>query len=173
MEIRVARVGKPHGVHGQVTIELLTDAPEDRFVPGVVFNLTHPENLTSKYKTLTLKQVNFTNNSYLLDFHEITNRNQAEEIRNQFLSTEVDLTQSSDGEDVFHVQQLIGLKVKLKDGTELGTISDVLNLPGQDCLAIKTAKGERLIPFVYEFVPVVDIENSYIQVELPDGLLDE
>jgi 16S rRNA processing protein RimM len=55
----------------------------------------------------------------------------------------------------------------LESGQEYGEVSDVINLPGQDLLAIKTQEGESLIPFVHQLVPEVDIKNKRIVVIPP------
>jgi 16S rRNA processing protein RimM len=55
----------------------------------------------------------------------------------------------------------------LENGDVFGEVSDVINLPGQDLLAINTAHGEQLIPFVHQLVPTVDIANKKIIVIPP------
>ena len=67
---------------------------------------------------------------------------------------------------------MIGLKVLTDDGVEVGTLTDVLNLPGQDLLAVETANGEILIPFVYEIVPDIDLESGIVTIVPPPGLLN-
>jgi 16S rRNA processing protein RimM len=64
--------------------------------------------------------------------------------------------------------QLIGCKAYLVDGDLVGEVTDVLNLPGQDVLSIKTESGEILIPFVHQLVPVVDIKAKRMTVIPPD-----
>ena len=70
------------------------------------------------------------------------------------------------------MQQLLGSKVITIDGVDVGTLTDVINLPGQDLLAVASANGEVLIPFVLEIVPTVDIKNRIITIDPPDGLLN-
>ena len=83
------------------------------------------------------------------------------------LYAEVDINESGEDEDDYHVQQLIGLRAELEDGSEYGVVTDVLNLPAQDCLAIKTKSGEVLIPFVHQLVPVVDLANKKVVIIPP------
>ena len=64
--------------------------------------------------------------------------------------------------------QLVGCKAYLVDGDEFGVVADVLNLPGQDVLAIKTDSGEVLIPFVHQLVPIVDITKKTMTVIPPE-----
>ena len=84
------------------------------------------------------------------------------------LYAEVDINEPGLDEDDYHIQQLIGLRAELEDGTEFGVVSDVLNLPAQDCLAIKTKNGEVLIPFVRQLVPVVDLAAKRVVVIPPE-----
>jgi 16S rRNA processing protein RimM len=63
--------------------------------------------------------------------------------------------------------QLIGCQAILENGETFGEITDVINLPGQDLLAIKTSHGEQLIPFVHQLVPTVDIANKKLVVIPP------
>jgi len=65
---------------------------------------------------------------------------------------DVDINEPSDDEDEYHVLQLIGCQAVLENGEIFGEVSDVINLPGQDLLAIKTSNGEQLIPFVHQLV---------------------
>ena len=85
---------------------------------------------------------------------------------------EVDIDANST-EDDFHVQQLLECMVQTKDGLELGLVKDVINLPGQDVLAVEYQGREILIPFVKAIVPIVDIANRKITVTPPEGLLSE
>ena len=104
----------------------------------------------------------------LLGFEGIENRNQVEELRNELLYADVDIDAPGYDEDDYHVLQLIGCIAYLEDGSEFGTITEVLNLPGQDVLAIKTNNGEVMIPFVRQLVPTVDIRNKRMTVIPPE-----
>jgi 16S rRNA processing protein RimM len=68
--------------------------------------------------------------------------------------------------------QLIGCSAVLESGEVFGEITDVINLPGQDLLAIKTGNGEQLIPFVHQLVPTVDIANKKVVV-IPPTIMGE
>jgi 16S rRNA processing protein RimM len=83
------------------------------------------------------------------------------------LYAEVDINETSDVADEYHVLQLVGCQVILESGEVFGEVTDVINLPGQDLLAIKTDEGEQLIPFVHQLVPTVDITNKKITVIPP------
>ena len=113
------------------------------------------------------------NGILLLGFEGIEDRSAIEGLRNELLYADVDIEAPGVDEDDYHVLQLVGCTAYLVDGDEFGVVSDVLNLPGQDVLAIKTQSGEVLIPFVHQLVPVVDIKARRMTVIPPevDGVL--
>jgi 16S rRNA processing protein RimM len=167
VQLVVARIGRAHGVLGEATIEVRTDQPEDRFYIGSVL-ATEP----TTFGPLTITSVRDHNGTLLLGFKGVNDRNQVEELRDVLLLAEVDIEADST-EDDFHVQQLLQCQVSTQDGLEIGLVTDVVNLPGQDVLAVDYNGREVLIPFVKAIVPIVDIKNRKITVVPPAGLLDE
>ena len=167
MQLVVARIGRAHGVLGEATIEVRTDQPEDRFFIGSVL-ATEP----TTFGLLTITSVRDHNGTLLLGFKGVNDRNQVEELRDVLLLAEVDIEADST-EDDFHVQQLLQCQVSTQDGLEIGLVTDVINLPGQDVLAVDYNGREVLIPFVRAIVPIVDVKNRKITVVPPAGLLDE
>ena len=162
MKLNVGRIGRAHGILGEATIEVRTDEPERRFAVGAVVSTDNP--LASE---LTVSSARVHNGILLLGFEGITDRNSIEKLRNTLMYADVDINEAGVDEDDYHVQQLIGLRAELEDGTEFGVVTDVLNLPAQDCLAIKTKSGEVLIPFVRQLVPVVDLAGKKVVVVPP------
>jgi len=166
VQLVVARIGRAHGVLGEATVEVRTDQPEDRFFIGSVL-ATEPES----FGPLKINSVRDHNGTLLLGFEGVTDRNEIEKLRNVLLLAEVDIDADST-EDDFHVQQLLQCEVSTEDGALIGTVTDVINLPGQDVLAVSYDGREVLIPFVKAIVPVVDIKNRKIVIVPPQGLLD-
>ena len=162
MKLNVGRIGRAHGILGEATIEVRTDEPERRFAIGAVVSTDNPI-----ANQLTISSARVHNGILLLGFEGISDRNGIEKLRNTLMYAEVDINEAGEDEDDYHVQQLIGLRAELEDGTEFGVVTDVLNLPAQDCLAIKTKSGEVLIPFVRQLVPVVDLANKKVVVIPP------
>ena len=160
MRLLVGRIGRAHGILGEATIEVRTDDPDIRFAIGAIVN-------TDKHGDLTIVSGRVHNGILLLGIKGITTRNQIEELRNEMLYSDVDINESTGDDDEYHVLQLIGCITYLESGEEYGEVSDVINLPGQDLLAIKTQEGESLIPFVHQLVPEVDIKNKRIVVIPP------
>ncbi len=161
MKLNVGRIGKAHGIVGEATIEVRTDEAEDRFAIGAVLE-------TDSHGELTVVSARVHNGILLLGFQGIEDRNSIETLRNELLYAEVDIQAPGIDEDDYHVLQLVGCTAYLVDGDEFGTVTDVLNLPGQDVLAIKSADGEVLIPFVRQLVPIVDIKAKRMTVIPPD-----
>ena len=167
MQLVVARIGRAHGVLGEATVEVRTDQPEDRFFIGSVL-ATEPES----FGPLTISSVRDHNGTLLLGFKGVSDRNEIEKLRNVLLLADVDIEADST-EDDFHVQQLLQCEVSTEDGAVIGKVTDVINLPGQDVLAVSYNDREVLIPFVKAIVPTVDIKNRKIVIVPPLGLLDE
>ena len=161
MKLNVGRIGRAHGILGEATIEVRTDEAENRFAIGAVLE-------TDSHGELTVVSARVHNGILLLGFQGIEDRNSIEALRNELLYAEVDIQAPGIDEDDYHVLQLVGCTAYLVDGDEFGVVTDVLNLPGQDVLAIKSADGEVLIPFVRQLVPVVDIKAQRMTVIPPD-----
>jgi len=160
MRLLVGRIGRAHGILGEATIEVRTDEPDKRFAIGAKVK-------TDKHGDLTIVSGRVHNGILLLGFAGITTRNQIEELRNEMLYSDVDIDESAGDEDEYHVLQLIGCIAYLQSGEKFGEVSDVINLPAQDLLAIETEQGETLIPFVRQLVPEVDVKNKRMVVIPP------
>jgi 16S rRNA processing protein RimM len=160
MKLNVGRIGKAHGILGEATIEVRTDEAEDRFALGAVLE-------TESHGNLTVASARVHNGILLLSFEGIEDRNAIETLRNELLYADVDIDAPGVDEDDYHVLQLIGCKAFLVDGDEFGEVTEVLNLPGQDVLVIKSDSAETLIPFVRQLVPIVDVKARRMTVIPP------
>ncbi len=165
MRLLVGRIGRAHGIHGEATVEVRTDHPEERFTIGTRIQTEAPHD--KKLDELVVRSYRVHNGILLLGFENILDRNAIEKLRDTLLYADIDIDAESEYEDDYHVLQLIGCTAFLESGKEFGTVSDVINLPGQDLLAINTPTGEVLIPFVHQLVPVVDIKNKKMTVIPP------
>ena len=160
MRLNVGRIGRAHGILGEATIEVRTDDAASRFALGTALE-------PDSNGTLVVESVRVHNRILLLSFSGYTDRNGVEKLRDVLLYADVDIDAPGEDEDDYHVLQLIGCRAELEDGSTLGEVSDVLNLPGQDVLVIKGESGEVLIPFVRVLVPVVDIAGKRLTVIPP------
>jgi len=166
MRLNVGRIGRAHGILGEATIEVRTDLAEERFAIGAQLE-------TDSHGILTVVSARVHNGILLLGFTGISDRNSVEKLRDVLLYSEVDIDEPGFEEDDYHVLQLIGCKAYLVDGDLLGEVNEVLNLPGQDVLSIKSESGEVLIPFVHQLVPIVDIKAKRMTVIPPDFYSNE
>ncbi|CAB4640948.1 unannotated protein [freshwater metagenome] len=160
MRLNVGRIGRAHGILGEATIEVRTDDAASRFALGASLE-------TDDHGNLVVDSVRVHNGILLLSFVGHTDRNAVEKLRDVLLYADVDIDAPGEDEDDYHVLQLIGCKANLEDGTLLGDVKDVLNLPGQDVLVIQANSGEVLIPFVRALVPEVDIPGKRLTVIPP------
>lgn len=160
MRLNVGRIGRAHGILGEATIEVRTDDAASRLALGA--NLE-----TDSNGSLVVDSVRVHNGILLLSFVGYTDRNSVERLRDVLLYADIDIDALGENEDDYHVLQLIGCRAELEDGSTLGEVSDVLNLPGQDVLVISSDSGEVLIPFVRVLVPIVDIAGKRLTVIPP------
>jgi len=168
MLLVVGRIGRPHGVRGQVSVEVRTDSPDERFATGSVLS-TDP----SERGPLTVSRRHWHSGRLLLAFDGVADRAAAEALRDTLLVVDSDDLPDLDDPDEFYDHQLVGLRAELTDGTELGTVEDVLHAPAEDLVAVRRADGgEVLVPFVSAIVPVVDLSGGRMVVDPPEGLLD-
>lgn len=167
MEYVVARIGRPHGVRGEVTVEVRTDDPDTRFAPGAVLR-TDPDR-----GPLTVATARWHNGTLLLTFVDVEGRTASEGLRNTRLV--VDLEDEADPEDdAWYPHQLQGLAAVTMTGTPLGTVKDLLTGGAQDVLVITGTDGrEVLVPFVTALVPRVDVKRGKVLLSPPGGLFVE
>jgi 16S rRNA processing protein RimM len=167
----VARIGRAHGIRGEVTVEVRTDAPGERFVPGASLYVTGPHGLAG-VDSVTVASVRDHNGTLLLGFEEVADRTAAEALRGALL--EADVPDDSEEPDAWYDHQLVGLHVLDADGARLGEVVAVEHPPAQDLLVVRRPDGEqRLVPFVAALVPSVDVAGGVVVVDAPPGLLDD
>jgi 16S rRNA processing protein RimM len=169
VEVIVGRIGRPHGIKGEVSIEVRTDDPDGRLAPGTVLR-TDP----AAAGPLTITAGRVHSGRLLLTFDGCTSRSGAERLRNVLLVADVDPDERPEDPEEFFDRHLVGLRVETLDGAEVGELTEVLHLPGQDVLVVRRRDDrEALVPFVTEFVPEVDLDGGRIVIDPPAGLLDE
>ncbi len=169
--LRVGRLTKAHGLKGAIKIELYTDDPDRRFVPGAVFFLQVPESSPWHGKTLELLELKWYNTHAVAFFKDVLDRTAAESLAKGILLVDHDLAEPSNEEDAWYDHQLIGLAV-MRDGVKVGTVTQLDHLPAQDLLHVATESGDVMVPFVKAIVPTVDIVAGTITVTPPVGLFE-
>ncbi len=165
----VGRIGRAHGIHGLVSVDVRTDEPELRLAPGAVL-MTDPE----ARGPLTVVEGRVHSGRLLLRLDGVDDRTQAEALRGTDLIVEIDPSELPEGDDEWYDHQLVGLAAVGRDGTAYGSVSEVVHLPMQDMLAVRTDAGvEVLVPFVAELVPEVDMVAGRVVLDPPGGLFEE
>jgi len=166
VDLVVGRIGHAHGVKGEVSVEVRTDDPDRRYADGSVLATEPPER-----GPLTILGVRHHHGRLLVRFDGIEDRDTAETLRGTLLVVDsADVGEAGEGEWWDH--DLVGLTAVTTGGTTLGTVTDVVHVPGSPLLAIDRDGRELLVPFVEAIVPEVDVPAGRIVVDPPDGLLD-
>lgn len=165
MRVVVGRIGRAHGVRGEVAIDVRTDEPERRFAAG--------STLIAGDRTLTIAKTRWHSGRMLASFAEVPDRTAAELLRGTLLEADVDPDELPSDDSEFYDRQLIGLGARTAAGEVLGEIASVVHHDEQDTLVIRSDEGaEILVPFVSEIVPTVDLAGGFIVVADLPGLLD-
>lgn len=173
MLVQVARIGKPHGIRGEVTVQLFTDDPEERFAPGARLRL-EPAAPLAPEGTVTVRSARWNKSVLLLSLEEVRDRNGAEGLRGTRLLAEA---QDEAADDEWYEHELAGLEVRTGpgdgSGPRVGVVTGLVTLPVQDLLEVELDEDGRevALPFVEEIVPVVDPEGGFVVVTPPPGLL--
>ena len=171
-QLRVGRLTKAHGLKGAIKVELYTDDPERRFVPGAQFALQVPTSSPWHGKTLELTELRWYNGHAVAFFADVPDRTAAESLVKAILWVDQDLEELSTEEDAWYDHQLVGLRA-LRDGVEVGRVVRVDHFPAQDLLVIQTGDREVLVPFVSAIVPAVDISAGTVTLTPPAGLFED
>ncbi|WP_433531952.1 ribosome maturation factor RimM [Micromonospora sp. CA-263727] len=186
MQLIVGRIGKPHGIRGEVTVEVRTDEPETRFAPGMVLRTmpgVNPRGIPEpvagsgvRYEApdeLTVEAARWHQGRLLVAFEGVLDRDVAEALRGTLVTVDsADVAAPEDPEE-FHDHQLVGLAVVTPAGERLGEVARIDHAPASDLLVLRRPEGRTaLIPFVRAIVPEVDLAGGRVVVDPPAGLLD-
>lgn len=175
-QLRVGRLVKAHGLKGGLKVELYTDDPTGRFVPGAEFTLQVPEASPWHGKTVTVRDYRVMNGQSVVFFNDVDDRNQAETLVRAILWIDHSDDEEPE-EDAWYDHQLVGLDV-VRDNAVIGRIVRVDHLPAQDLLIVRLtgrtdADDEIMVPFVSAIVPTVDLAAGRVIVTPPAGLFEE
>ncbi|BDV30844.1 ribosome maturation factor RimM [Microbacterium terricola] len=175
-QLRVGRLVKAHGLKGALKLELYTDDPDGRFVPGAAFTLQVPESSPWHGKTLTVREFRWMNTHPVAFFEGVDDRDAAEELVRAILWIDQDAAAAPAEDDAWYDHQLVGLDV-VRDGTVVGRVTRVDHFPAQDLLIVRPTSGdddaEILVPFVKAIVPEVDVAAGRVIVTPPAGLFED
>ncbi|HLI42687.1 MAG TPA: ribosome maturation factor RimM [Streptosporangiaceae bacterium] len=178
MRVTVGRVGRPHGVRGEVAVWVRTDEPDLRFAAGAAMDAHRdpagPQERPPSATRLTVAAARWHAGRLVVAFSGVTDRAAAERLTGCWLSVDTSELPETTDPDEFRDHELIGLSVRTTAGEQVGEVADVLH-HGQDLLVVRRAgpgNGECLVPFVKAIVPEVDVPAGVLVIDPPRGLLD-
>jgi 16S rRNA processing protein RimM len=201
MLLVVGQVFRPHGIRGEVTVDLRTDEPDERFAVGSVLvtdstavrrlvpvpggaeppgprpnKASASSGVSAAWQvppTLTVESARPHQGKLLVVFEGIYDRNLADELRGVLLCVDsADVPLSTDP-DEFNDHQLVGLAAVGTDGGVLGEVVRIDHAPAADLLVLRLPDGRSaLVPFVKAIVAEVDIDGGRVVLTPPGGLLD-
>lgn len=165
--LQVGRIGRAHGIRGEVTVNPLTDDPKSRFAVGSELQTDSPTR-----PVMVVSGARQSGPVQVVGFESVVDRNTAETLRGIGLFVDAQMLPEPADEDEFYDHQLIGLTVHhFGSGELLGEIVDVLHPPAAPVLVVTRPDGtEELVPFVGAIVPEVDIAAGNLTVDPPDGM---
>jgi len=159
----VGQVRAPHGVRGEVRVQILTDFPE-RFRQGAEICIG-PE-----HRRYTIQKARFHEGDVLIKFVGLDDRNAVEPFRGAEISVPVEQAMPLPA-DTFYVHQIVGLDVWTDEGERLGPIVEVISLPANDVYVVETTQGEVWLPAIADVVLDIDLEQGRMTVHLLPGLV--
>lgn len=167
----VGTIRKPHGIRGELMVQVETDRPAAVFVPGRVLLRAGADGRPGA-GSLTVERSRPFKDGVLLRVQEHPNRDQAmEELRGTVLLIPRDQAAPLDEDEVF-LHELVGMRVLTAEG-EVGVVGELYDAPSGWLLGVWRERGkELLVPFVREMVRRVDREARVLEIEAPAGLLD-
>ena len=168
MQLVIGRIVRPHGIRGEVVVEVTTDEPSTRFSAGSTL-ATEP----ASAGPLTIEAVRPHQGRLIVAFDGVFDRTGADALRDVRLCVDsADLPPPEDP-DEYHDFQLVGLRAVSDSGEALGEVVGVEHGPAADLLVLRRPAGGRaLVPFVKAIVPTVDLAGGRVVLTPPEGLLE-
>lgn len=166
IDVTVGRLGRAHGIKGDIAVDVLTDEPGRRFHEGA--------ELFIDGRRIEVSRVRWNRGRLVVGLVGYPDRTAVEALTGALLTARVPADESPSEPEEYFDRQLVGLLVLDHVGREVGRVEDVLHLPAQDVLQIATPSGEeRLVPFVAALVPEVDLAAGVVRLADVGGLLED
>lgn len=171
----VGRIARPHGIRGQVVVNLETDFPHERFQPGAEFfgkrSVLERDSVGDAVQRLVIATVRFHNERPIIGFEGIGDMNAAHDLAGIELRIPVEQLTALPA-DMFYRHDLVGCVVTSANGSAIGTVTDVEGTLGGSRLVVTTSRGEVLVPLAAAICRSIDVVSKRIVIEPPEGLLD-
>jgi 16S rRNA processing protein RimM len=151
MRVEVARVGRAHGLRGEVAVTFISNRPE-RTAPGA--------RMYAADRELVVRTARRHQHRWLVQFDGIDDRTAAERLLGVVLTAD-----AIDDDAELWAHELVGAEVVDRAGARIGTVTAVQANPAHDLLVLDTGP---LVPVVF----VVERGDGRVVVDVPDGLLE-
>lgn len=162
--LAVGQLRRPHGIHGEMQMLVLTDFP-DRLQPGLVVYLGE------RHKSHTIRSRRSHRDLLLVAFEGFPDRTAVEILRNQLVYLPAELAPELPAGE-YYQHELLDLAVIDESGTELGVVEEILETGANDVLLVRRLNGsEILLPLIDQVVKEIDLESGRIHIVLMPGLL--
>lgn len=172
MDLVVGRVVKPHGITGELVVDVRTDDPEDRFAGGNLLRLKPPRG-EGAVREVQVESSRPHGTRLLVRLAGVSDRDGAEALRGHLFVVDSAELPPLEDPDEFYDHELEGLAVRTVGGDQVGSVSEVLHTAAGELLSVRTPDGrEILIPFVSAIVTAVSRDTGVVQIDPPEGLLD-
>lgn len=169
---KIARIVNTFGIKGQVKVIADTDFPQERFKVGNKLWIMQQD---TPVLQVTVKNAQLHKGTYLLSFDEFHSINDVEKFKSYWLAIDEDQQHDLE-EDAYYHHQIIGLKIVTTQGITLGKVKEILSLGSNDVWVVQRSqagKKDVLIPFINDVVKSVNLQDSYAEIELMEGLIDD
>jgi 16S rRNA processing protein RimM len=166
----VGRVSRPHGIRGEVRVEILTDYPE-RLAQQDTLYLAHPRS-PDNVERYPLESVRPHKGILLVKLGGCDDRDAAEGLRGMLVQIPLDeAVPLEEGE--YYYFQLVGVDVETETGEWLGRVADVIETGANDVYVVRGPRGEVLLPAIEDVILELDVERREMVVHLLPGMLEE
>jgi 16S rRNA processing protein RimM len=161
--LSVGFIRRPHGIHGELIMDIHTDFPDRLCAGAKVF-------LGEEHKPAKLASARPHGTSLLVSFRGLNSPEESGRLRNTWVYvTAADRPPLPEGK--VYQYQLIGLRVVTDDGRELGSLIEILETGANNVYVVKAAGGkEILLPAIPDVILGIDLSDRVIRVHLLDGL---
>ena len=164
--LAVGLLRRPHGVHGEILMEVYTDFPERLEDGTTVF-------LGAKHKPAAIRHIRHHNEGLLFSFEGVDTPESAGLLRKQLVYVKTATRPALPAGQYYH-HQMIGMTVVDDSGNELGKLTEIIETGANDVYVVLSGSGkELLLPSIKQVVLDVDVESNRMIVHLIPGLLEE
>lgn len=166
--VSVGRIRDAHGIKGEVFVAL--KAKQADWLESLeVFRVVSPVGKTQEYEVTFAKP---HKDGLIVRFKDMNDRNAAEAIRGSRVEIPESYVTSDEDDDSLFMGQYLGLEIQDQTLGSLGKVIDLGTNGAQDLLVVETAKGRFDIPLVEAFIVELNLDQKFLKMDLPPGLVE-